>query len=339
MLTYLIILLDDSSVSYCNHTHSSPQAKEGRGTLMPLEVLRKGIVWAMKENVNIQFVYPSFPLPEEYRTVIETIDHSKIGPIGCGEKLDVVVVEDLHEIWTGSVADHIPTSYVWHATLAKLERHTNGILTTLRNVARLNVMTSGTEAWGQEEFDRYKAVLETLADGIVNLYNQRQSPQLNLLTDRLTHNGMNNCGAGDSSLTLAPDGCLYVCPAFYNECLKDRLAQGQADGMERGLPLHSDVEIPNRQLFQLDHAPLCRCCDAYQCRRCIWMNCKQTLDVNTPSHQQCVAAHIERNASRRLLSMLREQRLADGIREIKEIDYLDPLNKFEQWKLEKLWDK
>jgi CXXX repeat peptide maturase len=69
----------------------------------------------------------------------------------------------------------------------------------------------------------------------------------------------------------------------------------------------------------------CRRCDAYQCRRCIWLNRKLTREVNTPSHEQCVVAHLERNASRILLANIRKANpnfLAET--KIEEIDYLDP---------------
>ena len=65
---------------------------------------------------------------------------------------------------------------------------------------------------------------------------------------------------------------------------------------------------------------------AYQCKRCIWLNRKMTLEVNTPSHEQCVTAHLERNASRDLLQEIRKSgRFLQG-REIMEIDYLDPFD-------------
>lgn len=58
MLQYLVILLDDTSVSFC---HYSNPIKERR--LMPLDILKKGILWAMKENLMIQFVFLIIPYP------------------------------------------------------------------------------------------------------------------------------------------------------------------------------------------------------------------------------------------------------------------------------------
>ena len=118
---------------------------------------------------------------------------------------------------------------------------------------------------------------------------------------------MNNCNAGWESITLAPDGKFYICPAFYQDNL------GDVGDLKNG------INIPNPQLYRLDHAPICSHCDAYQCRRCIWLNLKTTLEVNTPSHEQCVVSHLERNASRIINS-----------ENIPEINYLDPFDIIEK---------
>lgn len=56
------------------------------------------------------------------------------------------------------------------------------------------------------------------------------------------------------------------------------------------------------------------------------MNRKTTLEVNTPSHEQCVVAHLERNASRSLLLGIRRYRTFLPGHEMKEITYLDPFD-------------
>ena len=73
MIQYLVILLDDTSVSFCHYTNDKQERD-----LMPLETLKAGIVYAMKENLNIQFVYPNYSLPKDYLEVIDSIDHTDI---------------------------------------------------------------------------------------------------------------------------------------------------------------------------------------------------------------------------------------------------------------------
>ncbi len=83
MLQYLVILLDDTSMAYC---HAENPLKERN--LMPLDMLKEAIFWAMKENLMVQYVYPNYELPDEYNEVIERIDHVKIGR-------DIVVYSDV----------------------------------------------------------------------------------------------------------------------------------------------------------------------------------------------------------------------------------------------------
>ena len=127
---------------------------------------------------------------------------------------------------------------------------------------------------------------------------------------------MNNCGAGYNCITLAPNGKFYVCPAFYYEEPEDSVGD-----------LSSGIDIKNKQLYKLDFAPICRKCDAWHCRRCIWLNQKTTFEVNTPSHEQCVMAHLERNASRDLLLNIRKHgAFLPETSDIPKIDYLDPFD-------------
>ena len=185
---------------------------------------------------------------------------------------------------------------------------------------RLNVVITDVDTFTEQDFERYKQILHALSEHVEKLYVESKSPQLNILTDRMMLEKMNNCGAGDSNITLAPNGKFYVCPAFYYEneenCIGD---------------LKHGLDIKNPQLYKLNFAPICRHCDAYQCKRCIWLNRKITLEVNTPSHEQCVVAHLERNTSRELLENIRKHGMFMPDIEIKEIDYLDPFDKREEW--------
>ena len=149
------------------------------------------------------------------------------------------------------------------------------------------------------------------------------NPQLNLITDRIMLPQMNNCNAGCENITLAPNGQFYICPAFYYS--EDDKQIFQIGNLKDGLNIRA------AQLYKLSHAPLCRTCDAYQCKRCVWLNRKTTFDVTTPSHEQCVMAHIERNASRDLLIDFRKQGEIYPEQEIKEIDYLDPFDVRIEW--------
>ena len=313
MIQYLIILLDDTSVTFCHNANGREERR-----LIPLETLKAGILYGMKENLNIQFVYPDYALPDEYNEVIEAVDHTKIKPASMAEGADVVVIDGLPQGGDG-ICDG--KTYVLRLAKDEMFAGHDAIVRLLENATRLNIVLTGVETFTDEDFAKYKSVLDALAKDVERMYVEGRSPQLNILTDRMMLDKMNNCGAGDTNITLAPDGRFYVCPAFY------QVENGYSIGsLEEGL------DIKNSQLYKLDHAPLCRRCDAYQCRRCVWLNRKTTLEVNTPSHEQCVMAHLERNAARGLLTEIRKHgTFLPGKEEIKEIDYLDPFEVRKEW--------
>jgi len=319
MLQYLIILLDDTSISYCYYENNRVEKK-----LIPLDILKAGIRFGMMENLMIQFVYPNYKLPTEYKDAIESIDHSKIvSSLSVDEELandsDVVVYHDLIGMSYGTSLDN--KCVVLRTSKADLFERYMSLKVVISKVSRLNIVITDVEKLTDEDFERYKQILNALSAHIEKLYVNGKSPQLNLLTDRMMLKEMNNCGAGDTNITLAPNGKFYVCPAFYLEN-----EAGSIGDLENGL------DIKNKQLYRLDHAPICRHCDAFQCKRCIWLNRKTTVEVNTPSHEQCVVAHLERNASRELLSNIRKHgTFLPEQDEIKEIDYLDPFDKRNEW--------
>lgn len=322
MLQYLIIILDDTSVSFCQYDNKRKECH-----IISVDDLKKGILFAMKENLNIQFVYPEYELPQEYKDIINTIDHSNIVPSDCEEKIlenaDIVVLNGWDDLEAGRCRDG--KTYVLRTDKARLFAKYQLLETITPLVARLNIVITDVETFVEEDFETYKNVLAALSEHIEKLYAKGKNPQLNILTDRMMLDKMNNCNAGWENITLAPDGKFYVCPAFYFASEKENFGLGKTrcsiGGPGNGL------DIKNPQLYRLDHAPLCRKCDAYQCRRCVWLNRKTTYEVNTPSHEQCVMAHLERNASRELLSRIRQHGTFLPDREdIKEIDYLDPFN-------------
>lgn len=316
MIQYIVILLDDTSVSFC-HYHNNKQEHR----LMSLETLKAAVIYAMKENLNIQFVYPDYPLPYTYEKVIESTDHIKIKSADMADDADIIVFDSIDETkcFTKNVLDDVV--YVVRTDRCKLFAQVNDIVSLLNKVKRLNVIITDVTAFNNDDFKTYSSILQVLSENIENLYVDDSVVQLNLLTDRMMLDKMNNCGAGDTVITLAPDGKFYVCPAFYYD--QDNVSIGN---------LNSGLDIKNPQLYKLDHAPLCRNCDAYQCNRCIWLNHKTTLEVNTPSHEQCVLAHLERNGSRTLLKNIRKHgQFLPEQEEIKEISYLDPFDVRKEW--------
>ena len=280
MLKYINILLDDASMSFCHY--------DVKKVAMPIpeNILQEGIRFSMKENLNIQFIYPTHRLPGYVENAVNQIDHIKIG---TGDVF-------IYDTWP----EHFELDKICVLRLTKGELLSHPLPESLP--VRLNIVIRDIDTFNTNDFTKYKKWLDREAKRI-----QKNFQQINILSDRINLDKMNNCNAGWESITLAPDGKFYICPAFYQDNL------GDVGDLKNG------INIPNPQLYRLDHAPICSHCDAYQCRRCIWLNRKTTLEVNTPSHEQCVVSHLERNASRIINS-----------ENIPEINYLDPFDIIEK---------
>lgn len=305
MLRYLIVLLDDNAVSYCVY---SPQKDSGK-QITP-NVLRQAIVWAMKENLSLHFVYSKDCVSPEIASLITSVEHTDIGPSDA----DIVVIENWNDITAKNNARN--GTFIIHTKLEDILIQREQISSILKLVDRINIMITDIEFFPDSCIGRYRDFLMELIPTIVDEYKVGHQVQLNLLTDRLMLKKMNNCNAGYETITLAPDGNLYVCPAFY---INNEESIGD---------IYNGIKTKNPQLYKLEYAPICRTCDSFQCKRCIWLNKKLCHEVNTPSHQQCVLSHIERNASRKLLEEFRKiDNSCMSEIDIPEVEYLDPFDK------------
>lgn len=318
MQQYLVILLDNTSISYCHYENRCEER-----ALMSLSILRDGIIFGMKENLMIQFVYPDYDLPQEYKDLIETIDHTKIMTSSKVEEADVVVFNDVTALISYDI--DYSKSVVLRVSKEILFKQSAVIESIIGKVKRLNIVITNIESFGKDDYEKYKDVLTDWSRQLARMYAIGERPQINILTDRIMLDSMNNCGAGDKSISLAPDGNFYVCPAFYHISDKDDFGLGKSK-FNIG-SLKDGLSIRNAQLYKLDHSPICCECDAYHCNRCVWLNRKMTYEVNTPSKQQCVVSHIERNASMFLLGEIRKNTKMFESKIIQEIDYYDPLEK------------
>ena len=298
MLKYLIINLSDNSSSFCYYNSSS------NSRLISIQDLRKGFVYAMKRNLAVQLIYPSFSLSSEYDSLISQYENIKIKPIQNKNDADVLILNHWKDI---SLLEGCEDNIIIRTSIHDLFTHYK--LMERVKAKNIHLVFTDIENFTEEDIEKYKEILMSLMSRCI-----QKNVQIRTITDRMILDEMNNCNAGIESITLAPNGKFYICPAFYYEDEKNNIGD-----------LEDEINIPNRQLYAIDYSPLCRICDAYQCKRCVWLNHKLTLEVNIPSWQQCVISHTERNVSRAMLLEIRKNNPNYlGYKEISEINYLDP---------------
>ena len=309
MLQYLVILLDDTSVSYC-HAPNPLMTKR----LIPLDVLHKAIFFGMRHNLMVHYVLPRYQLPLEYYLEMNSIDHVTIGQ-------DVAVYYSVP-----NSADS--NTVVLCLPIESFFENVHLISKLLRQSKRLCIHFTNIETFKDENIGIYESSLNILKETIIDELTKERKHELNLITDRLNLSEMSNCNAGIYNITVAPNGKFYICPAFYY----DELSKVDS-GMDYKHPIYdrsvgdldNGIDLKNKQLLDLDHAPLCKICDAFHCNRCVWLNQKLTNEINTPSHEQCVISHVERKVTKSLSDVLRDMGVESQI--IQSVNYLDPFDK------------
>ena len=317
MLKYIVIPLAENAVSYC---HFCQNKKEKN--VISEDVLKKAIHYAMLENLHTTFVFPNNNIPDNHLALINTISHTKIAPINSplASMADIIVVEGIVELDYNKINNN--QIVVLRISYNKIDC-INQIYNELRGkVARINMIVTDIDKSNKKVWDEYKSILNELQLKVSEELQENNHTQINILSDRLYLTGMNNCNAGYESMALMPNGRFYPCPGFYYDNPDEDFGN-----IEQG------ICVRNQQLYKLDHAPICSHCDAYQCRRCVWLNRRTTLEVNTPSKEQCVWSHIERNASGNILSSIRKNMGEMALQNISipEINYLDPFDNRDEW--------
>lgn len=301
MFKYLFILLDHSSISFCHY-----KSLKGR-ELIPLSILKEGISYAMKYNLSIHYIFPDYELPNDYNSIISSYPCKKIKEFPFLDDTDILVVNRISDLSHLSNYNKTIILLIDKETLFEGYKQ---IPITGEFSYRLDLVIIDVDSFSTQDMWTYKQILSYF----VSSFNGHS--QFNVLTDRIFVHKMNNCNAGIESITLAPNGGFYVCPAFYSSGVENSVGS-----------IFEGVNIKNERLLRIENAPICNRCDAYNCKRCLWLNIKTTLEINTPSHEQCVASHLERNAAKDFLDY--EQSKSNKAFEnitIKEINYLDPFD-------------
>ena len=143
MLKYLIVQLDDTSTSFCHYYNDRKTSK-----LISLDTLQKAIIWSMKENLMVQFIYPDYELPEKYKKAIDEIEHVDI--ISANNK-DISLIKVADIVIFNSIDDTIgyqfdnDTVYVVRGTFNEIISNKEIITKILTKVSRLNLSIIDTK--------------------------------------------------------------------------------------------------------------------------------------------------------------------------------------------------
>jgi CXXX repeat peptide maturase len=307
----LIVMLDGQSASHCHY----PAAGTETPMPMPATTARSVVAYAAANDLTLTLLYARDLPPAELDDCFAGVACARIVPLPLAARYPGALVVIDRNDWDSlaELPDSADRNIVLRLQRGEIPQLPLMIRRLLRKCRRLNLCLLDIEAMTDPDFESYRDRLAETAAILATEYRQGREFELSAITDRMLLTAMNNCDAGQQHLTVAPDGTLHLCPGFF------RLRPQDAVGN-----LTTGPKIPNAELLRLDHAPICSICDAFQCRRCHLLNKQLTMEINTPSRQQCVLSHLERDASRKLLQTLADHEDLKKLAPIPELDYLDP---------------
>lgn len=314
---YLLVLLEQGAVAFCHdenpwfHACSEPRWIEPD--------LLSGIVdFAEESGKALMFVLGRSRPPKRIERVMGRIDHAKIVPFGLHDVWDnvVVVVESEDRERFAELGEDWARSLILRIARRDLAYCSDMVERLVGRFGRLALHLRGIEYFGARDVAIYARELDRIAVVIRRLYEEGRPVETNVLTDRLMLSAMRNCDAGITHVTIAPDGRCYICPA---DCAIGHDPIGHFDA-------GSGLVIAPPAGLTLSRSPLCLRCDAFHCKRCVHLSRRLTGEANVPSEQQCLIAHAEREASRRLLQALGPMEPFDRLPRLPDLDYRDPLS-------------
>ena len=184
----------------------------------------------------------------------------------------------------------------------------------LERHARVNLVLEQLPEWDDGDLARYEAQLRQVAETTRRHYETGHRVEINVLTDLWYLTERCDCGAGENSFTLAPNGKIYLCPAFYFADPNDTVGS-----------LEAGIQVPAPRLLHADNSPYCRACDVYSCRRCKFLNKHLTGEIGIPSRIQCLVSHLERTVAMQLQHALVSSGLLRPARPLGPVWYSEPL--------------
>lgn len=287
---------------------------------MSLDTLEETITYAYKEDVSLQFILPKERLSESHERILRRTESVTVASCNSFYKntSDIIIFRSVEELINEKDFIQYAVLTIKPDCIINLKEITDDVLSHFgRIVISFHDFNNFSVSIAKTQ---YKSALDSLIRDITNYWRQGGKTQVSVVTDLLFASSHVNCNAGIEHITVSPQGQLYICPGFLADDPNDSIGNIKSGG-----------NIINPQLLDFKHAPICKRCDAFQCKRCVWLNRKMTGEVNTPSKEHCVVSHIERNCSRELLIRLREID-KDYLPEksIPEISYLDPFELLQQ---------
>ena len=304
----MIFLINGKYTSFCSYENQC-----GLAMVMGKEEISNGLRFSEKNFLRPVFVYSKYDtlqlsseydgydilyrIPIEiYNPKIEYVDHEIIvSEDSINNLLSKIPKQD--RIILNINSENIANLYV---NIVRCFGYTNRINLNIMNISPMF------------NLNEYSKQLSMIKDAIVEYFKSHgRLIELNVLTDLLFVDCHEQCSAGENSITYAPDGEFYICPAFFSE------NEGSVGNIVDG------IKIENQHLLYTKMNPLCDGCNNYQCENCRMINKMFTNEVNISPSFQCLKASIERKQSFMLYKLLENH--IENLHVVEDTEVIDPI--------------
>ena len=307
----LMIILDSSAPSLCYYHRGIMQER------MAEETFESAIALVKSKDLFLQVVTGPAGIPDTYLKKLEACDYIAYLPASISPKArpqDVLIIDSA----TDSDLELVPQGHP--IVILRMSKDHLGQLPALclklaERVQRIVLVLTDILEYTISDIEVYQHNLSVIKEHLLEMILDKRAIEINVITDRLMLDEPRECSAGLEHLTMAPSGSLHLCPAF-------ALDANHAHPL--GIIGPDWVADP---ILSREKAPICISCDAFHCRRCVYLNKISTLELNTPPWQLCRISHVEREISRQLLQQLQDQRFLQHLPSIQPVHYQDPLLK------------
>ncbi|MBU5227112.1 radical SAM peptide maturase, CXXX-repeat target family [Clostridium senegalense] len=275
---YLQIILDDSIDAFCDYHNNLPK---GTRNLMSQEMFDK----ATKMAINNGFIPVLMGKNREINR--DFLNKNKIPFIQIIDNYEKLIEKDDIIIYKNNFSKE-NIKKIFNCIYIVDKEYIDNICSNIDFLSnysnRINLIIRDKELLDKESLSKYKTQLNMIQDIISN--KNDKNLEINIATDILNLKKPCSCDSGKHTFTLAPNGKIYVCPAFYYDDEMNYIGSLD-DGIE-------NINKKELKLYDSLHFPQCEKCDVYHCKRCTFKNKKTTYECNTPSDEQCIIGKMER---------------------------------------------
>lgn len=294
---FLYILTGEDMPNYCQYTCNVKSTK-----IMSDELLKGAEKFCIDNNFipvvvgNKEIEYPHYSIRKNLKN---------------DTPFQVIVVD----IDNYKIINNMDSILIYNITVNNINSLSEVVGKLLENAQRVNLNILDMSKWTYNNCKEYKYQLDCLVQRLLSLRKDNIIKSINVLDDIMYRTRHIGCNAGTKNFTLAPNGKIYVCPAFYYEDEENSVCD-----------FGEDINIINKELYGIEKSVLCHVCDNYHCKRCIFLNKQMVGQMNISPEIQCRISTIERNVAKEFQRQLIEIGKNDFLNII-DMGFDDPIQK------------